>query len=82
VKRLSWANARTLVLLLGLPFVGVSVGVACLDYAGENLEICGPSRATTSTGGDADAGPADDCGTPKKPGSTGAGSGSGSAAPP
>jgi hypothetical protein len=36
-----WAWLRTAVVAAGLPFVAVSLGTACLDYAGEELVSCG-----------------------------------------
>lgn len=61
----SWTFVRAVILGAGLPFVALSVGSACLDYAGEELMMprCDSDAATTNTGAAA---------------STGAGSGSGS----
>jgi hypothetical protein len=90
-RLLSWASLRTLIVAAGLPFVALSLGSACLDYAGEDWGIPG---CDTSDGGTSDAGPTTpvgsgsgsgvivvtppaDCGAPVPV----IGSGSGSAAP-
>lgn len=74
----TWAFARTLLAVGGLLFCGVSLGLACLDYAGEpDPSACGAAVTTGGSGsGVADGGSdtsAPDCGTPDP--------GSGSAAP-
>jgi hypothetical protein len=51
----SWASLRTLIVAAGFPFVALSIGSACLDYAGEDwgVEVC--DTATSSTGSAAGA---------------------------
>lgn len=72
---LSWASLRTLIVAAGLPFVVLSLGSACLDYAGEDwgVEVCdtsGDAATTTPVGSGSGSGsgvivvpPAVDCGT-------------------
>jgi hypothetical protein len=89
---LSWASLRTLIVAAGLPFVALSLGSACLDYAGEDwgIEGCDTSgdAGTTSDAGTPGSGsgsgiiiapPAADCGT--TPPVLGSGSGSASGTP-
>ena len=42
-----WATLRTVVVVAGLAFSGTALGVACLDYAGEDYGAC---PTTSSTG--------------------------------
>ena len=47
----TWAFARTLLAVGGLVFCGVSLGLACLDYAGEpDPSACGASVTTGGSG--------------------------------
>ena len=51
-RLLSWASLRTLIFAAGLPFVALSLGSACLDYAGEDwgvVETCDTNDAGTTT---------------------------------
>ncbi|MEP7121026.1 MAG: hypothetical protein ABJE95_08960 [Byssovorax sp.] len=50
--RSPWALARTVIAASGLGFVGVALGSACLDYAGEGFGACpvGGSTVAASTG--------------------------------
>lgn len=85
----SWASLRTLIVAAGLPFVALSLGGACLDYAGEDwgVEACDTSGDAGTTTPDAGGGSGsgsgiiipteDDCVTTTPV----VGSGSGSATP-
>jgi hypothetical protein len=74
--------------LLGAPFVALSLLGACLDYAGEDLfQGCDAGVAPSGSGSGsgsgsatpaADAGTRSDCGAPAAPPGSGSGSGSGS----
>ncbi len=91
-RLLSWASLRTFIVAAGLPFVALSLGSACLDYAGEDwgvVETCDTNDAgtttTTGTGSGSGSGviivpPAADCGTTTTP-VIGSGSGSAAATP-
>lgn len=88
LPRLSWARIRAAVLLLGTPFVALSLAGACLDYAGEDLFLCEQagsgegSGSASGSGSDADAGSGGedepDCGAAAPSPGSGSGSGSGS----
>jgi hypothetical protein len=71
-----WAFARTLLAVGGLSFCGASLGLACLDYAGEpDPSDC--NAAATSGGSGSGVGNAADAGAPEC-GAPVLGSGSGS----
>ena len=89
VVRWDWALARTVLVATGLPFAAVSLGIACLDYAGEDFyrtcasesAIDGGTAAKLGAGSGSGNGTGSttgdvDCGVPVK-----TGGGSGSAAP-
>lgn len=77
-RLLTWASLRTLIIAAGLPFAILSLGSACLDYAGEDwgIEVCDPDAEasapapTPTVGSGSGSGiaiptqPAADCGTP------------------
>ena len=74
---LPWATLRTLTVLVGVAFVLLSFGTACLDYADEDWgkPTCAEGIAAEETDAGADGG----CDAPVAEPPTG--SGSGSAAP-
>lgn len=46
----SWASLRTLIVAAGFPFVALSIGSACLDYAGEDwgMGVCDTPAGSAS----------------------------------
>ncbi len=95
--RNGWAWVRSGIVMVGLPFSTVSLGVACLDYAGEPTDACetfsdigapasgaaAPLGAGSGSGSGATTPAADapDCGVATGATTGGQGSGSGSATP-
>lgn len=94
--RNGWAWVRSGVVIVGLLFSTVSLGVACLDYAGEPTDACetfsditapagsaAPLGAGSGSGSGATTPAADapDCGVTTGATTGGQGSGSGSATP-
>jgi hypothetical protein len=75
VPRNGWAFLRSALVIGGLGFCALSLGLACLDYAGEPRNECETYSPIGS--GSAEADDAPDCGT-ALPSATTGGSGSGS----
>jgi hypothetical protein len=79
----SWPFARAVILGIGIPFLALSIGSACLDYAGEELmRVCptadgGASTSSSSGGSGSGSGSIllpvtkDDCGAASSSGSAG-----------
>lgn len=76
-----WAFARTLLAVGGLSFCCASLGLACLDYAGEpDPADCNAAATSGGSGSGSGVGVATDAGAPEC-GAPVLGSGSGSATP-